>query len=560
VLSRGGSARRIDVGTAVLRLLVSGLALSFGVAVATGQSVNAAPAIVTARFVPQVPSRLFDSRVTGKRVQQGKTMVFTLDSERAAGATAVVVNLTAVHPDGPGFLTAFPADRERPQSSNLNVSLADQTVANLATVPVDSAGRFAVYTSGTTDLVVDLFGVYQATSSATAGRLVVLAPTRAFDSRTLRTPLAPNEIRRVDLTSVVPSSASSVVLNLTVTTTPSPGFFTAWAAGTAQPNTSNLNIATAGDTVANQVIVPIRDGAINVFSQSGGDVIVDVNGYYTGEDAPESSDGLFVAVPPTRLLDTRAPGLMNPVEDRLKPRKDWTIEVPVLYTGGIATRASSVVMTTTLVDAEGPGFVSVWAAGSVQPSASTVNASYRRQTIANHVITPVSYRGASLYTSVPMHLLADVSGWFTGTPAPIVVKPVNNLLPAVQGRLFVPAIGIDTPLGDGLSDETLDISPMHWSLSSMPGELGTMNILGHRTSHGGPFLRIGDLRAGDAITVSNDGISWTYRVTGSRVVAPQDVLGLVDNGTANMNLIACHPIGSTEQRLVVHAELTEVVR
>jgi sortase A len=101
---------------------------------------------------------------------------------------------------------------------------------------------------------------------------------------------------------------------------------------------------------------------------------------------------------------------------------------------------------------------------------------------------------------------------------------------------------------------------MHWSLSSMPGELGTMNILGHRTSHGGPFLRIGDLRAGDAITVSNDGISWTYRVTGSRVVAPQDVLGLVDNGNANMNLIACHPIGSTEQRLVVHAELTEVVR
>jgi sortase (surface protein transpeptidase) len=44
------------------------------------------------------------------------------------------------------------------------------------------------------------------------------------------------------------------------------------------------------------------------------------------------------------------------------------------------------------------------------------------------------------------------------------------------------------------------------------------------------------------------------------VVSPQEVLGLVDNGTANMNLIACHPIGSTEQRLVVHAELTEVIR
>jgi LPXTG-site transpeptidase (sortase) family protein len=556
----GGSVRRIGVFAAALGLVASGLTLGFGIPVFSGGSASAVASAVTSRFVPQAPTRLFDSRATGVRVPAGKTTVFTLDAEFAAGATAVVVNLTAVHPDGPGFLTAFPADRERPQSSNLNVSMADQTVANLATVPVDSAGRFAVYTSGTTDLVVDLFGVYQARSSATSGRLVVRAPTRAFDTRTQRIPLAAKETRRVELSSAVPMSASSVVLNLTVATTPSPGFFTVWAAGSPQPATSNLNVAMAGDTVANQVIVPIRDGAINIFSQSGGDVIVDVNGYYTGESAPESSDGLFVAVSPTRLLDTRAPGLLNPVEDRLKPRKDWTIEMPVLYTGGIATRAAAIVMTTTLVDAEGPGFVSVWAAGSVQPSASSVNASYRRQTIANHVITPVSYRGASLYTSVPMHLLADVSGWFTGTPAPIVVKPVNNVLPAVRGRLVVPAIGIETPLGDGLDDDTLDISPMHWSLSSMPGELGTMNILGHRTSHGGPFLRIGELRVGDAIYVTNDGITWGYRVTGSQVVSPKDVLGLVDNGTPNMNLVACHPIGSTEQRLVVHAELAEVVR
>lgn len=520
----------------------------------------AAPISATSRFVPLTPTRLFDSRTASERVSAGKTLFFAVDPSVATSATAVVVNLTAVHPDGPGFLTAYPADRDRPQSSNLNVSRPDQTVANLATVPVDGQGRFAVYTSVPTDLVVDVFGVYQAATQAAAGRLVPLAPTRVFDTRSSRAPLVAGDSRMVGLTAVVPRTAAAVVLNLTVTTTPAPGFFTVWAVGGERPNTSNLNVASSGDTVANQVIVPIRDGAVNVFSQSGGEVIVDVDGYFTGDEAPVSGDGLFVPVTPTRLLDTRAPGVLNPVEDRLKPRKDWTIEVPVLYTGGLATRASAVVMTTTLVDAEGPGFVSVWAAGSAKPTASTLNASYRRQTIANHVITPVSYRGVSLYTSQPMHLLADVSGWFTGAPAPVVSKPTNNVLPAVSGRLVIAAIGVDAPLGDGLSDDTLDISPMHWSLSSMPGELGTMNILGHRSSHGGPFLRLDELRAGDAVTVSNDGISWTYRVTGSRVVAPQDVLNLVDNGTANMNLIACHPIGSTEQRLVVLAELTEVVR
>jgi LPXTG-site transpeptidase (sortase) family protein len=536
------------------------LSVSLGGVLSPSPHASAASVPATSRFLPLTPTRLFDSRSAGERVTAGKTLTFAVDSSVATGATAVVVNLTAVHPDGPGFLTAYPADRDRPQSSNLNVSRPDQTIANLATVPVDAQGHFAIYASVTIDLVVDVFGVYQAATQASAGRLVPLAPTRVFDTRSDHAPLTAAESRTVDLTAVVPRTAAAVVLNLTVTTTPAPGFFTVWAAGGERPNTSNLNVARSGDTVANQVIVPIRDGAINVFSQSGGEVIVDVDGYFTGDDAPVSGDGLFVPVTPVRLLDTRAPGFLNPVEDRLKPRKDWTIDVPVLYTGGLTSRASAVVMTTTLVDAEGPGFVSVWAAGSVKPTASTMNASYRRQTIANHVITPVSYRGVSLYTSQPMHLLADVSGWFTGAPALVVSQPVTNVLPAVSGRVVIAAIGVDAPLGDGLSDETLDISPMHWSLSSMPGELGTMNILGHRTSHGGPFQRIGELRAGDAITISNDGISWTYRVTGSLVVTPKDVLGLVDNGTANMNLIACHPIGSTEQRLVVHAELTEVVR
>jgi LPXTG-site transpeptidase (sortase) family protein len=536
------------------------LSVSLGGLLSSSPRAVAAPVSATSRFVPLAPTRLFDSRSAGERVTAGKTLLFSMDPSVAIGATAVVVNLTAVHPDGPGFLTAYPADRDRPQSSNLNVSRPDQTAANLATVPVDGQGRFAIYSSVPTDLVVDVFGVYQAATQATAGRLVPLAPTRVFDTRSSGGPFVAGDSRTVDLTAVVPRTAAAVVLNLTVTTTPAAGFFTVWAAGGKRPNTSNLNVASSGDTVANQVIVPMREGAVNVFSQSGGDVIVDVDGYFTGDDAPASGDGLFVPVTPTRLLDTRAPGLLNPVEDRLKPRKDWTIDLPVLYTGGLATRASAVVMTTTLVDADGPGFVSVWAAGSAKPTASTINASYRRQTIANHVITPVSLRGVSLYTSQPMHLLADVSGWFTGAPAPVVLKPTNNVLPAVSGRVAIAAIGVDAPLGDGLSDDTLDISPMHWSLSSMPGELGTMNVLRHRSSHGSPFLRIGELRVGDAITVTNDGISWTYRVTGSRVVTPEEVLGLVDNGTANMNLIACHPIGSTEQRLVVHAELTEVVR
>jgi hypothetical protein len=96
VLSLGGSARRISVASAAFRLVVSVLTLSLGLVATTVRIADAAPSIVTSRFVPQAPTRLFDSRATGQRVQKGKTIAFTLDAKLAPGATAAVVNLTAV--------------------------------------------------------------------------------------------------------------------------------------------------------------------------------------------------------------------------------------------------------------------------------------------------------------------------------------------------------------------------------------------------------------------------------------------------------------------------------
>jgi sortase A len=128
-------------------------------------------------------------------------------------------------------------------------------------------------------------------------------------------------------------------------------------------------------------------------------------------------------------------------------------------------------------------------------------------------------------------------------------------LPSGQGRIQIPAIGIDTSLGDGVTDEVLDEGPMHWSFSSLPGELGSVFVLGHRTSHGGPFLRIGELVTGATITLTNNGVTFNYRVTGHRVMAPADVLDLADPGSATLFLVACHPIGGTSQRMVVRAEL-----
>ena len=548
--SRNGQFRAI----LVLVLALVGAAVPANRAAALDQTEQIAATATRGRFVARAPQRLLDTRQSGVRLAAGASVTLAVEPTPGGSAIAAVVNLTAVQAADPGFLTAYPADRPQPVVSNVNISWSGQTVAGLATVALDGQGRFTVYSSMASDLLIDVFGVYESATSARGGRLVPVDPQRVLDTRSTMA-FAAQERRVVSLLSVIPADASAVVLNATATRAGAAGYLTVWAAGDTQPDTSNLNIAGPGDTIANQVIVPVSGGKVEVFSQSAADVLLDVDGYYSGASSQLSTDGLFVPLTPFRLLDTRGVNDLNPIEDRLKPRKDWTVEVPVLHRGGVPMGASAVALTTTVVHAEGPGFASVWPAGLGRPVASNLNSVARGQAVANHVITRVSGRGVSIFTSTPMHLLADVSGWFTGGGARAVLPYVPQVLPVAFGRIDIPAIGLTNSLGDGSTDTTLDEGPMHWSFSSLPGELGTAFILGHRTSHGGPFLRIGELVAGDIIRLTNQGELSTYRVTGHRIVQPEDLQALAEPGTANLVLVACHPIGSSAQRMVVRAEL-----
>jgi hypothetical protein len=63
-----------------------------------------------------------------------------------------------------------------PPTSNLNV-VAQQTVANFATVKPDAAGSICVFTHSSAQVIVDVMGTV---GPAFAGLAV---PSRAFDSR-----------------------------------------------------------------------------------------------------------------------------------------------------------------------------------------------------------------------------------------------------------------------------------------------------------------------------------------------------------------------------------------
>ena len=72
--------------------------------------------------------------------------------------TAVVLNITAVNPTAPTYVTAWPTGQSRPLASNLNVPAGDIR-PNLAIAKVGANGKVSVYNhTGGVDLIADITG------------------------------------------------------------------------------------------------------------------------------------------------------------------------------------------------------------------------------------------------------------------------------------------------------------------------------------------------------------------------------------------------------------------
>ncbi len=210
------------------------------------------------------------------------------------GAAAAVLNLTAIDPSTAGYLTVYPAGQAAPLASNVNYS-AGEVVANRVTVPLSSSGQVSILSfSGSPDVLVDVSGWYSAPGPASAGDTFTpaFAPTRICDTRSAvdyitsctGQTLGPHGSIAVTVAGVdgVPSNATAVVLNVTVTDTTASSYLSLYPSGTTQPTISDLNWA-AGKTVPNLAVVEAGSGGqVVVFNDSGSaDVVIDVVGWYS---------------------------------------------------------------------------------------------------------------------------------------------------------------------------------------------------------------------------------------------------------------------------------------
>lgn len=402
-----------------------------------------------ARLVAIEPCRLLDTRREGGPLDAGEAIEIPVIGrcEVPVEAVAVAVTLSSILPTEPGWLSVHPAGSPWPGTSTLNLD-ADEVRANGTIVALGAAGGLEVLSSVGGHVLLDVSAAFVPATTATSGRFVAAEQIRLVDTRLSRRP-EPQSWTRVPRPTPVPVDATAVVLTVTAIDAPAPGFVSArpavggTARGTASeaaPDTSIQNLDSEGQTRAATVIVPLGPEGVEVFTWAGDHLAVDLSGWFTGETADETSDGLFVALDPVRLADSRLDG------GRLRPggSRAWPV----------AAHTNAVVANLTVTDVRQGGWIVAHPARTDLPEVSSVNAA-AGETAANLAIVPVSGAGLQVQAPIGADVVIDVTGRFLGEPLAIEGAEPSNEWAGVGRTLLVTdsigaslrMIGIaDTPL------------------------------------------------------------------------------------------------------------------
>jgi sortase A len=182
----------------------------------------------------------------------------------------------------------------------------------------------------------------------------------------------------------------------------------------------------------------------------------------------------------------------------------------------------------------------------------------------------------ALYTKWKQHELA---GQYDKRVAAFRPRPISNVSLAAErraiaaeakqyrkqsatgaaiGRIRVPRMHLNMILVNGTDHETLKKGPGRDLRTFMPGENRLVYIAGHRTTYLAPFSHIDQMRKGDAITIEVPYATFTYRMSGARIVPADDLAVLRSPRHEVVELQACHPRFFATHRYIVYGQLTHV--
>jgi hypothetical protein len=215
-------------------------------------------------------------------------------------------------------------------------------------------------------------------------------------------PVGGNATITLDLSTVLPAAATSVVFNLTGTDVTGNTNVTAWPDGAPRPSASNLNLV-PGQTSPNLVTVALgANRKVDLYNHAGSvDLIADLAGYYaTGSGNP------FYSLTPVRALDSRDGQPLGPGESASVDFSPW-----------VPAGASAMVYNLTGTNATAATNVTAWPDGAARPSSSNLNLA-AGETAPNLAITALSASGGIDFFNHAgnVDLIADIAGYFAPAP------------------------------------------------------------------------------------------------------------------------------------------------
>jgi hypothetical protein len=363
----------------------------------------------------------------------------------SASASTVAVSLTATHTKVDGYAVVTPAGTIGP-TSTVNWSRGE-TRASSSVVTLSSGGALDVHVSSSlddVDVILDVTGAWVLVNGPVrGGRLVSLPARRVVDTRMQSAVAAGDAISLSKETLGVPAGAVAVAGTLTTSGATSAGYLTAYPVGEPVPITSNVNTDQAGQVRAAGIIVALGNEGLAVLAgAASADIILDVTGYVTGPSDPASTEGLLIAVPPRRVLDTRAGSDAQ--------TQNVAVEVGEPFE---AATVGGVIATITATDESQPGFASVSAFGALDNSSTTSVLNWPGDTsVAAMTVQGVpNSRHLSLTSSTPAAFIVDVTGYLLGANAPDgpeLALPGSEIL--TTGTI-VDTTGVGRPNGDPLA-------------------------------------------------------------------------------------------------------------
>jgi hypothetical protein len=473
--------------------VASGVGLiSYGTAGAEAQVVAHVSTDAGGTYVALSSTRLADTRGGSGFQDAGETLgagaridvqVNGRGTIPPSGVSAVVLNLTAVVPSESTYLTVYPEGSARPAVASLNVS-AEETLANLVTVPVGTQGGISIYNhSGNTNVVVDVEGYYTASPQAT-GLYNPVDPIRLLGTLSSGASIGAGvstEVRVNSGTTGVPVDASAVVLNVTASTPTASGFLTVYPAPSggmsSPPTAANVNFS-QGQTVGNRVIVPVgANGQIEVYNHAGSArVDVDLYGYYTGSAGELGS--AFTPLSPARFTDTRVGSNGSVLGADTSETFTFTSE-------GIPSNATALVSNVTVISGPSAGYLTIYPVNdSSPPAAGDVN--FPSDAISQNLsLAPLNSGSTKIFNSsaVPVNIVIDAFGYFAPPPPAVHVVANPASLPADGTSTSALTISVTTGSGVAFDDPvTLSTAPSTAGSCGIASATGSTNASGQVTS------------------------------------------------------------------------------